>query len=108
MAGPHNPVDRGHKLLPGIALGCEEFAPGWRQPVAASAALAVFLQPAAGDEAAVLQAEQDGVQRPDAEADLAAGTFFNQLADIVPMARAAFEQRENQQLGAALVQVAIE
>src|ERR1017187_2450606 len=108
MAGPHNSVDRGDKLLPGTALGLQELAPGRRQPVTAAAALAVFLQPAAGDQTAVLQPEQDGVQRPDAEADLAVGAFFNQLADLVSMARPAFEQSENQQLGAAFVQVPVE
>src|SRR5580700_7295841 len=108
MAGPHNSVDGGNKLLPGTALGLQELAPGRREPVTAAAALAVFLQPAAGDQTAVLQPEQDGVQRPDAKADLAVGTFLNQLADIVPMARPAFQQSENQQLGTAFVQIAIE
>ena len=73
----------------------QELAPGRREPITAAAALAVFLQPAAGDQTTILQPEQDGVQRPDAEADLAIGTFFNQLADIVSMARPAFEQSEN-------------
>src|ERR1035438_2264795 len=105
MAGPHNSVDRGDKLLPGTALSLQELAPGRREPVTAAAALAVFLQPASGNQAAVLQPEQDGVQRPDPEVDLAVGAFFNQLADIVPMPRPAFQQREDQQLGAGLVQV---
>src|SRR5580700_30418 len=108
MAGPYNSIDRGDKLLPGAALGLQELAPGGREPVTAAAALAVFLQPTAGDQAAVLQPEQDGVQRPYAKTDLAVGAFFNQLADIVSMARPPFEQSENQQLGAAFVQVAIE
>jgi hypothetical protein len=102
MAGPHDSVDGGDKLLPGSALGLQEFPPGGRQPVTPAAAFAVFLQPAAGDQATVLQPEQDGVQRPDAEADLSVGTFLNQLADVVSMARPAFEQSQNQQLGTAL------
>src|ERR1700693_5689899 len=108
MAGLHDSVDLGDNSVPGAALSLEELAPRRRKPVTAAAAFAVFLQPAAGDETAVLQPEQNRVQRPDAEADLAVGTFFNQLADIVSMAWPAFEQNENQQFGAALVQVAIE
>src|SRR5580704_16315715 len=104
MAGPYNSIDCGDKLLPGTALGLQELAPGRCEPVTAAAALAVFLQPAAGDQAAVLQPEQNGVQRPDAKADMAVGAFLNQLADIVSVARPAFEQSENQQFGAAFVQ----
>jgi hypothetical protein len=87
---PHNSVDRGDKLLPGTALGLQELASGRREPVTAPTAFAVLLHPAASDQTAILQPEQDGVQRPDAEADLAVGTFFNQLADIVSVARPAF------------------
>ena len=89
MAGPHDLVDGGHEFVPGAALGLQEFASGGRQPVAAAAALAGLFQPAAGDQAAILQAEQDGIERSDAEADLAFGTLFNQFAEVVAVARAA-------------------
>ena len=88
MAGPHDLVDGGHEFVPGAALGLQKFAARGRQPVTTAAALARLFEPAAGDQAAVFQAEQDGVERSDAKADLAFGALLDEFADVVAVARA--------------------
>src|SRR5215471_21505022 len=101
MARPHNLVDGGHKLVPGAALVLQKLASRGRQPVQAPPPLARLFQPAAGNQAAILQAKQNGVERTDAKADLPIGTLFDELADVVSMARTRFEEGENEKLGAA-------
>src|SRR5260221_689689 len=73
MARPHDPVDGGHKLIPGAALVLQNLASPRRQPVQASPPLARLFHPAAGNQAAILQAKQNGVERTDTKADLPLG-----------------------------------
>src|SRR5262249_28780729 len=108
MARPYNPVDGGHKLVPGAALVFQKLAARGCQPVQPPPPLARLFQPAAGNQSPVLQAKQYGVERTDAKADLPIRTLFNEPADLVSMARPPFEEGKNEKLGAAFAEVAIE
>src|SRR5215471_15826983 len=96
MARPHNLIDGGHKLVPGAALVLQKFASRGRQPVQAPPPLARLFQPAAANQAAILQPKQDRVERTNAKADLPLSTLFNKLAEVVSVARTRFEKGENE------------
>src|SRR5439155_25550456 len=108
MARPHDLVDGDHKCVPGTTLVLQEFASRGRQPVQAPPPLARLFQPAAGNQAAILQAKQNGIERADAKSDLPVGSLFNKLAEVVSVARTRFKKGENEKLGAAFAEIAIE
>src|SRR5512142_2026490 len=60
----------GRERFPLLALLLECLGPGFGQVVVAAAAFARALDPAPGDETAVLQAVEDGVESGDAEGEL--------------------------------------
>src|ERR1019366_3331169 len=97
-------IDEG---LPALALGGQDFAPLRGQPVIASPALAALLDPAALNPAAFFEAIQQRVERRRVKTERAVRPLFDQLADFVAVAGQGFEQGEQQQLGAALLPLAI-
>src|SRR3954469_25967349 len=105
---PGDAVQRGVEALPHAALARERLPAGARQLVVAAAALPGPLDPAPFDQPAVLEAVQRRVERGDVEADGPLGTAGNQLADLVAMPLALFEQREDQELGAPPLQFVLE
>ena len=56
---------------------------------------------------AFLEAIQERVERCDAEGEDAAGPRFDQLAELVAMARLRLDEREDQQFRAAFLELAI-
>src|ERR1051325_314041 len=103
-----NPADRENELAPGVALRGEHVGADGRQTVVATAALSGLLDPAAQNPAALLESVEQRVQRRDAELQQAAGSQFDQLAQLVAVARLVFEERQDEELGTALFQLAIE
>src|SRR5215204_2142756 len=100
--------DRFDELAPVIAL-CGQHAPAvGRDAVEAPPALARFLHPPARDPAALLEAIEQRIQGCDLEVQPAVRALVDQLADLVAVAGAGFDQREDEQLGAALLQLALE
>src|SRR5262245_56077485 len=108
MATSDHAVDRRHEFPPGRPL-LEEHAPAVRrEPVEAATTLAVPFQPAPTDQAAALEPAQHGIQRGDAELELAERSPLDHLPDVVAMPRPVLEQRQDQQLGAPFLQLATE
>src|SRR5262249_34832149 len=108
MADPRNAIERGEKVLPDAALLREHLAACGGQPVVAAAALAGALDPAALDQAAVLEAIERGVERGGVKGDGAARSLVDQAADVVAVTLALVEERQDQDLGAATFELALE
>src|SRR5215203_2422528 len=101
---PHDVVDRVDVGLPGGALAGEDVTPLRGQPVEAAFALTGFLHPSTFDQSAVLEPEQGGVERRQGKGQASARTGLDQLPDLISVARPIFDQRQDQHLGAALLQ----
>src|SRR6185503_15214169 len=98
----------GGKALPAPALFGEHLAAGPRDAVVAAAALSGLLHPPAADPAAPLEAVQQRIQGRHREAHVPARARLDQLRHLVAVAGPVLDQREDHQLGAALLQFAIE
>src|SRR5450830_1577105 len=103
-----HPVQRDEERVPDAALAGQRRAPGARELVVAAPALPGALDPAAFDQAAVLQPVQRGIQRGHVEADRAVRSLRDQLADLVAVTPALFEQRQDEQLRAPAIQLPFE
>src|SRR5262249_19348982 len=108
MFGPGDAVDGIDELAPGVALRGEDVGAGRRQPVEAPAALPGLLDPAALDPPALLQAVQEGIEGCNAERNRAAGAGLDELAQLVTVARLGLEEREDEELGAPLFELAVQ
>src|SRR5258706_4066230 len=101
-------VDGVGELAPRAALRREDARTGGGQPVVAAPALARFLDPAADDPAALLEPVQQRIQRGDAEFQHAARSRLDQLAQVVAVARLIFDERQDEELGAPLLELAVQ
>src|SRR5689334_9964614 len=108
MTGSGNRVDGGDELLPEIALVGQGLTAVRGEAVVTAAVLTRTLDPSAGDQAAVLEAGQDGVERSDPELQAAAGDDLDLFADFVAVARPVFDQGQHEHLGAAFLEFAAE
>jgi len=81
------------------------FRPCAGQPVIAPPALAALLHPLALNPAALFQAVQQRVQGRRVKTERTFGSPLDQLADFVAVAWQGFQQREEQQLGAAFFSI---
>src|SRR5712692_6064657 len=108
MFRPRDVVHGAHEVAPDAELLLEHFSAVHGQPVITPPALAGLLHPAAVDEAALFEAVEQGIEGSDVEAQDAAGAGVNQLAELIAVPRAVLEQRQDEQLGAAFLQLAVE
>src|SRR5262245_15016044 len=108
MIGAGDAAHRVHELLPQRALLAQRPPPLGREAVVPSATLTVFLDPPPGDQSAGFEPAEEGIERGDAITELPARALFDEAADLVAMPRAGFEQRQDEQLGVALLQFAAE
>src|SRR5215213_2587863 len=108
MFDTRNAADRGDELAPATALRRQDLFARGGQAVIAPPPLARLLDPAPLDPAALLQAVEQRVERGDVEAQDAPRAPLDQVADVVAVPRLLFDQRENEQLGAPLLQLAVE
>src|SRR5262249_76098 len=104
-------ADGRDERLPARALLGEDLAPG-RGPgggeaVVAAAPLTGLLDPGPGQPAAALQAVEQRVQRGDGVRDDAVRAALDELPDLVPVAPPVLEEREDEQLAAALLELGI-
>src|SRR5712691_2123329 len=105
---PHRTVHRGHERAPRVLLLDEHLAAGVGEPVIAAAALARPLDPASRHPAALLQPVQQRVQRSDVELDHPLAAPLDLLADVVSVPWPPLQQRQDEQLGAALLELAVQ
>src|SRR4051812_27695803 len=108
MFGSRNLFDRVDELAPIVPLCRQDVAPLRGQAVETAAPFARLLDPLAGDPAALLEAVEQRIERGDLELQPPAGSLFDQLADLVAMPRPRLDQRQDQQLGAALLELPVE
>src|SRR5215813_8614781 len=101
-------TDGGHKGLPDAALRGQRLLAVFRQFVKTSPPLPGFLHPAAFDPAALFQPVKQEIKRGGVELQHAVRARLDQLADLVTMARAGLQQRQDEQFGAALLQLAVD
>src|SRR6266850_5469625 len=103
MLGPRDPVHRLDERRPGALLPAEHLPPRGRQLVVAAAALRRLLDPATLDEPPRLEAIEKGIERGDVEAERAARPRLDELADLVAVAGALLDEREDEKLGGAFL-----
>src|SRR5688572_2336898 len=101
MLNPRHPIDRFREVLPDRSLAHERAAPAGGEAIVAAPALPRLFDPASFDHALALEAIERRVKRSDVKLDQRVGALFDLLADVVAMALALFEQRQDQELGAA-------
>jgi len=87
-----DPADGLNEIAPAITLRGENFFPRRRKPVITASALPRFLDPPAPNPTAFLESIKQGIKRGDIEAERAARSQLDQLADVVPVARSIFDQ----------------
>src|SRR5688572_25518082 len=97
-----------HEALPGFSLAREHAAAFGCQRVEAPAALPRFLDPLALQPAAFLEPIQQWIQRRGVKLQLAARARPDELADLVAVAWPRLENRQDDELRGALLQLAIE
>src|SRR5690349_6185137 len=100
-----DPVEGREEVLPGRAFARQDLAAFARDPVVAALALSGFLDPAAFDQAAVLEAIERRVERSDVIAEGAVGALADEPGDIVAVARLILDQRQDQEIGAAFLEL---
>src|SRR5436190_18594104 len=103
--------DPGHgrrEALPGGALG-GEYPPAFaREAIETPAALAGFFRPPAFQPTARFEPVEHRVQRGHFEPDAAVGSLVDETADLIAVPRPGFDERQDHQLGAPLLELAIE
>src|SRR5688572_2477455 len=100
-------MDTGHELRPRAALLLQHLLALGGHPVVAPAALPCLLDPAALNPAAMLESIEQRIERRRLEPHGAARTRLDQLRQLVPVQRAPREQREDEELGAPLLQLGV-
>src|SRR5690606_14199490 len=108
MLDPGDQRHRVHEALPGLALALEHAAAVRGQRVVAPPALARPLDPATLQPAALLEPVQQRVRRGDVEHELATGPRLDELADLVAVPWLGLDDRQDDEFGRALFQLAFE
>src|SRR5687768_6030952 len=101
-------VDGGDEIAPAAALGSEHPPSLCGEAVEAAPALARFLDPGAANPAALLEPVEERVEGGDVELQRAARARLDQLADLVAVPRASVGQRQDQELRAPFLELAVE
>src|SRR5262245_64405964 len=108
MFGSGYAADRGHEGLPRAALRLQHFLPFGRQFVIAPPPLTGLLHPLPLDPAALFKPVEQRIERGDMETQRPARTGLDQFGNVVAVPGPSLDEREDQQLGAALLQFAVE
>src|SRR5579872_6402912 len=106
MAEPRQMVEGGHKFAPGAPLAGQRPAAFGSEVVEAAAPLAGLFHPLALHQAFALQAVQKRIERRHVELELVFRFRFDKLGELVAVAGAVFEQRQDNHPGATLLEVA--
>src|SRR5215813_7438063 len=108
MFGSGDAADRGHEGLPRAALRLQHFLPFGRQFVIAPPPLPGLLHPLPLDPASLLKPVEQRIERGDVETQRPARTRLDKFGNVVAVPWPDLDEREDQQLGAALLQFAVE
>src|SRR5262245_20687402 len=108
MADLDDARDGGDEALPSLALLGQHAAAFPGDPVVAAAALSGLLDPPAADPAALFEAVEQGIERGHGEPHLAARARLDQLRHLVAVPGPVLDEREDDELGAAFLELAIE
>src|SRR5262245_5739726 len=108
MFGSGDAADRGHEGLPRASLRLQHFLPFGRQFVIAPPPLPGLLHPLPLDPAPLLKPVEQRIERGDVETQRPARTRLDQFGNVVAVPWPDLDEREDQQLGAALLQFAVE
>src|SRR5262249_6276184 len=101
----HDAVDGADERVPAAARPIEELLAVGREPVEAPPPLPSLLDPAPLEDAPLLELVEERVERGRVVAHDARGARGDELGDLVPVARPVLDEREDQQLGAALLEL---
>src|SRR5262245_4044359 len=108
MFGSGDAADRGHEGLPRASLRLQHFLPFGRQFVIAPPPLPALLHPLPLDPAPLLKPVEQLIERGDVETQRPSRTRLDQFGNVVAVPWPDLDEREDQQLGAALLQFAVE
>jgi hypothetical protein len=108
ISGLRDPVDGGDEAFPSRSLLREHLSARGVDPVITAPALPRLFDPSTCNPAPFFEAIEQGIERRDAKTDGAFGALLDHLADLIPVPRAVLDERQNQQLRAALFQFAIQ
>src|SRR6476659_11013782 len=107
MTAPENLIDGVGELFPCALLPLEHGSALGGEAIEPPPPFDRLLRPSSADEAAGFESTQDRVQRSDSEGQTPVRSRFDESADLVAVARPMFEQRQDQQLGAAFFQLVV-
>src|SRR6185369_12810042 len=105
MFRSRNLLNRVHEFAPVVALRSQDLPALAGQSIETAAPLARLLDPLADDPAPFLETVEERVERGDLELQPAAGPLLDQLADLVAVAGPGLDERQDQQLRAAFLQL---
>src|SRR5688572_6993813 len=99
-------ADGADERVPAAAPLCQRFLSFARDLVDASAPFARLLRPAPLDPAALLQLVEQRIERGGVKRDRPTRPLLDQRRDVIAVARAHFDQRQDEEFGAALFELA--
>src|SRR5688572_6735168 len=108
IVDPRDQTHRAHERLPGAPLPVEHAPALGGERIEAPPALAGLLHPPAAQPATLLQPVEQRIERRHVELELSVRPRLDQLADLIAMPLARVEDRENDQLRRAFLQLAVE
>src|SRR3954462_10291551 len=95
-------ADERDEVLPTLLLRTQRISPSRRQAVVAASALLCLLHPPANDPPVFFEPVEQRLQGGDMKSQRPAGSDLDQFGDVVPVSRLILQQRQDQQLRAAL------
>src|SRR5262245_49496439 len=95
------------EVLPRVALKRQDTAAFGRQTVETAATLTLFLHPFALQPASLLQPIKKRIERSDMKLQLSVGARFDELADLISVTSARFDDGEDDQFRRSLLQLAV-
>src|SRR6266542_336532 len=107
MPNPRDAIERREERAPAAPLGIEHRLPLAGDAIEAAASRPGLFHPSAFDEAAALEPIERRIQRRHVKFQRALGTLIDELGNLVAVAVALFQQRENQDFGAAFTELAV-
>jgi hypothetical protein len=101
-------VDCMHKIGPTVALVFQHFLPVGSELIVAPSALSRPFDPSPSDEAPPFEAVEQWVERGNIEFEETLRALFDQLADLITVAWAVLDEREDEQFRTAFLQFPFE
>src|SRR5678816_1083452 len=90
---------------PALSLRLENGETCGRDGVVAPASLAVFFDPTSDDPLSLFHAIEHGIEGGDVEREHAVGPALDELGELVAMSWLVLDQREDEKLGASLLEL---